>query len=165
LELAKLEYAPDYTIGYTFDNYLLASGAPSPNRLQDHGLSINFNIPLFFWLKQEEDVKRANFDLEAARDDANSIRSQTAAGVTNLYRTAQLAYQTATLYRDSLIPLARQDFQVAVVAYESGKIDFIALASTLRRSYDSHVAYLQAANQFLASRVALEHAIGEPLTQ
>jgi cobalt-zinc-cadmium efflux system outer membrane protein len=165
LELAKLEYAPDYTIGYTFDNYLLASGAPSPNRLQDHGLSINFNIPLFFWLKQEEDVKRANFDLEAARDDANSIRSQTTAGVTNLYRTAQLAYQTATLYRDSLIPLARQDFQVAVVAYESGKIDFIALASTLRRSYDSRVAYLQAANQFLASRVALEQAIGEPLTQ
>ena len=52
-----------------------------------------------------------------------------------------------------------------MVAYESGKIDFIALASTLRRSYDARVAYLQAANQFLASRVALEQAIGEPLTQ
>jgi cobalt-zinc-cadmium efflux system outer membrane protein len=165
LELAKLEYAPDYTIGYTFDNYLLASAAPSVNRLQDHGFSINFNLPLFFWLKQEEDVKRANFDLEAARDDANSIRIQTAAAVTNLYRNTQLAYQTATLYRDSLIPLARQDFQVAVVAYESGKIDFISLASTLRRNYDARVAYLQAANQFLASRVALEQAIGEPLTQ
>ena len=29
LALAKLEYAPDYTVGYTFDNYLLASGAPA----------------------------------------------------------------------------------------------------------------------------------------
>jgi outer membrane protein TolC len=122
-------------------------------------------MPVFFWLKQNEDVKRANFDLEAAHNDVNSIRSMTAASVTNLYRSQQLAYQTAALYRDSLIPLARQDFQVALTAYESGKIDFMMLASTLRRSYDSRVAYLQAANQFLANRVALEQALGEPLTQ
>jgi outer membrane protein TolC len=165
LKLAELEYAPDYTVGYTFDNYLLASGAPSPNRLQDHGFTLSFNMPVFFWLKQNEDIKRANFDLEAAHNDVNSIRSMTAASVTNLYRSQQLAYQTAALYRDSLIPLARQDFQVALTAYESGKIDFMMLASTLRRSYDSRVAYLQAANQFLANRVALEQALGEPLTQ
>jgi outer membrane protein TolC len=165
LKPAKLEYAPDYSVGYTFDNYLLASGAPSPNRLQDHGFTLSFNMPVFFWLKQNEDVKRANFDLEAAHNDVNSVRSMTAASVTNLYRSQQLAYQTAALYRDSLIPLARQDFQVALTAYESGKIDFMMLASTLRRSYDSRVAYLQAANQFLANRVALEQALGEPLTQ
>jgi hypothetical protein len=42
-------------------------------------------MPVFFWLKQNEDVKRANFDLEAAHNDVNSIRSMTAASVTNLY--------------------------------------------------------------------------------
>jgi hypothetical protein len=40
----------------------------------------------------------------------------------------------------------------------------MTLAGVLRRSYDARVAYLQAANQFLAIRVALEQAIGEPLT-
>jgi len=165
LELAKLEYAPDYTVGFVFDNYLLSSAAPSPNRLQDYGFTIAFNVPVFFWIKQNEDVKRAGFDLAAAREDQDSIRSQTAAGVTNLYRTAQLGYQTATLYRDSLIPLARQNYQVALIAYQSGKIDFMTLASAIRRSYDARVAYLQAANQFLATQVALEQAIGEPLTQ
>jgi outer membrane protein TolC len=50
-----------------------------------------------------------------------------------------------------------------LISYESGKIDFTTLVSTLQRSYDSRTAYLQAANQFLASRVALEQAIGEPL--
>lgn len=164
LELAKLEYAPDYTIGFVFDNYLLASAAPSPNRLQDYGFTIAFNLPVFFWIKQNEDVKRAGFDLAAARADQDSIRSQTAAGVTRLYRAAQLAYQTAALYRDSLIPLARQNFAVALVAYQSGKIDFMTLAAAIRRSYDARVAYLQAANQFLATKVALEQAIGEPLT-
>jgi len=163
LRLARLEYAPDYTLGFVFDNYLLASAAPSPNRLQDYGLTISFNLPVFFWIKQNEDVKRANYNLDAARDDLNSIRNQTAAIVTTLYRNAQVADQTATLYRDSLAPLAQQDFQVALVAYQSGKIDFVTLASTIRRSLDSRVAYLQAANQFLATRIALEQAIGGPL--
>jgi outer membrane protein TolC len=164
LKLAKLEYAPDYTIGYTFDNYLLSNAAPNPiGRMQDHGFSLSFNLPIFFWLKQSEDVKRAQFDLQAAGYDLSSIRSQTAATITTLYRNAQIAYQTALLYRDTLVPLARQDFQVGLISYESGKIDFTTLVSTLQRSYDSRTAYLQAANQFLASRVALEQAIGEPL--
>jgi cobalt-zinc-cadmium efflux system outer membrane protein len=166
VELAKLEYAPDYTLGYTFDNYLLSSAAPSPKgRMQDHGLSITFNVPLFFWLKQSEGVKRAEFDLQAASYDLGSIRNQTAATVTVLYRNAQLAYQTALLYQETLTPLARQNFQVGLVSYEAGKIDFTTLAGIFQRSYDSRLAYLQAANQFLASRVALEQAIGEPLPQ
>jgi outer membrane protein TolC len=163
LELAKLEYAPDYTLSYTFDNYLLSSAAPAENgRMQDHGFSIGFNLPVFFWLKQNEDVKKAGYDLEAAHDDLGSIRSQTAATVTTLYRTAEFAYGSAILYRDSLIPLARQDFIVALTSYQSGKIDFTTLANTVTASYSARSAYLQAANQFLAGKVALEQAIGEP---
>jgi outer membrane protein, heavy metal efflux system len=163
LKLAKLEYAPDYTLGYTFDNYLLSSAAPAPNgRMQDSGFSITFNVPVFFWLKQNEDVKKTGYDLEAAHDDLNSIRSQTAATVTTLYRTAQFAYQSAILYRDSLIPLAHQDFLVALTSYQTGKIDFTTLVNTVKASYGARSAYLQAANQFLAGKVALEQAIGEP---
>jgi outer membrane protein, heavy metal efflux system len=163
LELAKLEYAPDYMLGYTFDNYLLSSAAPAETgRMQDHGFSIGFNVPVFFWLKQNEDVKKAGYDLEAAHDDLGSIRSQTAATVTTLYRTAQFAYGSAILYRDSLIPLARQNFIVALTSYQSGKIDFTTLANTVSASYSARSAYLQSANQFLAGKVALEQAIGEP---
>lgn len=163
LELARMEYFPDFTAAYIFDHYLVPSGAPAPNLTQDHGFSIGFNVPMFFWIKQNEDVTSARFSLEAARSDLGSIKSQTAATVTQLYRSAQLAYQTAILYRESLIPLAEQDFRVALVAYQSGKVDFVALAGALRRSYDSRVSYLQAANQYLAGRVALEQAIGARL--
>jgi outer membrane protein, heavy metal efflux system len=163
LELAKLEYLPDYTVGYNFDYYLIQSFAPTPPATQAHTFSIGFNLPVFFWIKQREDVKSAAYDLEAARADANSIRSQTAASVTQLYRSAQLANETAQLYATSLIPLARQNFQVALTAYQSGKVDFVTLAQALQRSYGARVSYLQAANQFLAGRVALEQAIGAPL--
>jgi cobalt-zinc-cadmium efflux system outer membrane protein len=161
--LAKMEYLPDYSVGYTFDNYLIPSAGPTLNSLQDHGWNIGFNIPVFFWLKQREDVTRSGFDRAAAESDLASARSQTAATVTTLYRSAQFAYQTANTYHDILIPLARQNFVVALTAYTSGKVDFLTLSSTLQQLYNTRISYLQAANQYLAGRVALEQAIGEPL--
>jgi cobalt-zinc-cadmium efflux system outer membrane protein len=165
LELAKMEYLPDFTVSYFFDHYLLASAAPAPNRTEDHSWVIGANMPIFFWLKQNEDVARARNNLEASRYDLVTIKNQTAAAVTSLYRAAQYGYQTAILYRQSLIPLADEDFEVALIAYQSGKIPFVALAAALRRGYDARVSYLQAANQFMANRVALEQAVGAPLGQ
>jgi cobalt-zinc-cadmium efflux system outer membrane protein len=165
LRLAKMEYLPDFTVSYFFDHYLLASAAPAPNRTEDHSWVIGANMPIFFWLKQNEDVARARTNLEASRYDLVSVKNQTAATVTSLYRSAQYGYQTAILYRQSLIPLANEDFEVALTAYQSGKISFVELAAALRRGYDARIRYLQSANQFVANRVALEQAIGAPLGQ
>src|SRR5579863_1684205 len=165
LQLAKMEYLPDFTVSYFFDHYLLASAAPAPNRTEDHSWVIGANMPIFFRLKQNEDVARARASLEASRYDLASVKTQTAAIVPSLYRSAQYGYQTAILYRQSLIPLADEDFQVALTAYQSGKIPFVALAAALRRGYDARVSYLQSANQFVANRVALEQAVGAPLGQ
>ena len=165
LQLAKMEYLPDFTVSYFFDHYLLASAAPAPNRTQDHSWVVSANMPIFFWLKQNEDVARAQTNLEASRYDLVSVKNQTAATITSLYRSAQYGYQTAILYRQSLIPLANEGFEVALTAYQSGKISFVELAAALRRGYDARVSYLQSANQFVANRVALEQAIGAPLGQ
>lgn len=169
LYLAKMEYLPDFTAGVQYDDYLVPSFAPSSAgggfQKRDWVGIVGFNLPIFFWLKQHEDVARAKANLQAARSDLNLIKIQTAAAVATLFRSAQFAYETAILYRDSLIPLAQQDLQVALTAYQSGKIDFVTLSSVVQRVYAARVSYLQAANQFLAGEVSLEQAIGAPLHQ
>jgi cobalt-zinc-cadmium efflux system outer membrane protein len=163
VKLAKFEYVPDYTVGYEFDYFLQPGAQPLPNVTQAHTWSIGFNLPVFFWIHQREDVKSAEYSLEAARSNLRLIRSQTAATVTTIYRTMQFAYESAQLYRDSLIPLANQDFIVALTAYQARKIDFIALSVALQASYANRINLLQASNQFLAGEVSLEQAIGAPL--
>jgi len=172
LELAKMEYLPDFSVGYTFDYYLINSFAPTQSLAapikgspQTHTFSIGLNLPIFFWIRQREDVTSAEYSLKAAREDLSSIRSQTEANVTQLFRSAQFAYETSQLYGRSLIPLAQQDFRVSLTAYQSNKLQFVALSGALQRSYAANVNYLQAANQFIAGRVALEQAIGAPLPQ
>ena len=165
LSLAKMEYLPDFTVGVGNDQYTLSSAGPQPNKFNYWVGSIGFNVPMFFWLRQKEDVARANADLAVARSDQELIRIQTAAAVATLFRNAQYAYETAILYRDSLIPLARQNFRVALTAYQGGKIDFTTLSTVLQSGFAARVNYLQAANQFLAGEVSLEQAIGAPLHQ
>ncbi|SRR5579875_251027 len=165
LSLAKLEYAPDYSLGYGYNDWILPSAAPAPNYGSTHNFFFGMNLPVFFWIRQKEDIKRASYDLMAAREDLESIKTQTAAMVAQLYRQAQLAYRNATLYRDSLIPLATQGLKVALVAYQAGKIDFLTLVNAVQQANSAKVSYVQAANQFLAGKVALEQAIGEPLSQ
>jgi len=165
LELAKFEFVPDYQIGYSYDSFILPGSKPLPDTTRGITLSFGINVPIFFWIHQSEDVKAAQYALEAARSNLKLIRSQTGSVVTQIYRSAQFAYESTQLYQGSLIPLANQEFRVALTAYQSQKIDFLTLSAALQASYASRASYLQSANQFLAGRVALEQAIGAPLSQ
>jgi len=163
LKLAEMEYLPDYTIGYEFD-YILQPGAqPLPSVTQGNTFSIGFNLPIFFWIHQREDVHSAQHSLQAARYSINSVLSQTEATVTQLYQSAQFAYESAQEYDGSLIPLADKNFKVSLIAYQAGKVDFLTLSSALQSAYAARITYLQNANQFLAGEVALEQAMGTPL--
>jgi outer membrane protein TolC len=163
LKLAEMEYLPDYTVGYEFD-YILQPGArPLPMVSQGNTFSIGFNLPIFFWIHQREDVHAAQHSLQAARYSMNSVLSQTDATVTRLYQSAQFAYESAQEYSGSLIPLADKNFKVSLVAYQAGKVDFLTLSSALQSAYAARITYLQNANQFLAGEVALEQAMGTPL--
>jgi outer membrane protein TolC len=163
LKLAEMEYLPDYTVGYEFD-YILQPGAqPLPTVTQGNTFSIGFNLPIFFWIHQREDVHSAQHSLQAARYSMNSVLSQTEATVTQLYQSAQFAYESAQEYSGSLILLADKNFKVSLVAYQAGKVDFLTLSSALQSAYAARITYLQNANQFLAGEVALEQAMGTPL--
>jgi cobalt-zinc-cadmium efflux system outer membrane protein len=163
LTLAKLEYAPDYTVGYSFDHYLLDSDAPAPGLTQTHSIWIAFNLPLFFWIKQNEDVKRARFDLEAAREDLNGIRNQTAGQVTILFRHVKFDYQNSIVYRDSVVPEALSAFDKALAGH-GNREEQLATLSDLRNELNlDRASYLQAISNFVADRIALEQEIGEPL--
>jgi outer membrane protein, heavy metal efflux system len=162
LKLAQMEYLPDYTVGYEFD-YILQPGAqPLPNVTQGNTFSIGFNIPIFFWIHQREDVRSAQHSLQAARYSMDSVLSQTEATVTQLYQSARFAYESAQEYKGALIPLADKEFRVALIAYQTGKVDFLTLSSALQSAYAARITYLQNANQFLAGEVALEQAMGVP---
>jgi outer membrane protein, heavy metal efflux system len=160
LKLAQMEYLPNYTLGYEYDDFLQFGAQPLPGVTNAHTFSIGVNVPIFFWIHENEDVRSAQHSLQAARYSMSSVLSQTEATVTQLYQSARFAYESAQVYSGELIPLADKNFKVSLVAYQSGKVDFLTLSSALQSDYASRLTYLQNANQFFAGEVALEQAMG-----
>jgi len=126
-------------------------------------VQISFNLPIFFWLKQNEDIKRAGLDLEAAREDLLSVRTRTAAEVTILFRHAQFDYQNAIVFRDSIVPKSTEAFESALTDYREQKAGFGTLAYLRNQLNLARANYLQAVDSFVADRIALEQEIGESL--
>ena len=160
VKLAEMEYLPNYTLLYEYDDFLQFGAQPLPGVTNAHTFSIGLNVPIFFWIHQREDVRAAEHSLQAAHYSMESVLGQTEAAVTQLYRSAQFAYESAQQYKESLIPLADQQFKVALTAYETGKVDFLTLAAALQNTYAARITYLQNSNQFLAGEIALEQAMG-----
>ncbi len=163
--LAWLELLPDFNLSWMRNNYPQGSiNSVSPAQPHhDFSTGISFNVPLFFWFRQKQDIEAASRLLEAARESREGVALQTQTSVTQLYRLTQLAYKNALLSRDVLAPLAAQNLKVALIAYQAKKIDFTTLASILQSVFTARIGYLTAANQFLAGRVALEQAMGGPV--
>ena len=159
LTLAQLEYGPDYTLNFGYDHWLVPSFGVRPSQTRAWNFGISFNVPIYYWSKNE-DIKKAHRDLDVGREDLDSIRVQTAGQVTSLYRQILRSRETALLYRNTLTPLAHQAFEVMLIAYQNGKVDFITLISAFRQESDSRAAYLQAVNALLAGKVAIEQAAG-----
>ena len=162
LKPAMLQYAPDYTLGYGFNHYRLASDAPAPNLTRTRTVSITFNLPLFFWMKQNENLTRTRYDLEAAREDLEGLRIDTAARISSLYRHLQFDREEAGLYHDNIIPAREESFSSALASYRKTGDYFAELVQAREQLRDARSSYLQALGQLLTDRVELERLIGAP---
>jgi len=66
LKLAQTEYLPNYTVGYEFDTSSSLARNRFPESPRRAPSSFRFNIRVFFWIHQREDVPSAQHSLEAA---------------------------------------------------------------------------------------------------
>src|SRR5262249_19700591 len=149
LKLARLQYAPDYSVGYVFNHYRLASDAPAPNLTQTHTVWVTFSVPLFFWMKQNEDVARTPFALEAAREDLEGLRIDTAARIATLYQHFAFDHEEALRYHDNIIPAREEGFTSAMTSYRKNGEYLAELVHSRERLRDARSTYLQAVGRLL----------------
>jgi outer membrane protein, heavy metal efflux system len=124
LAMAKRDYIPDFTVGYTYektgvkfkDYYMLTLGA---------------KVPLYFWRKQTPAVEQSALESESARADASSKRLSVMADLENRVIALRTTQRVLKLYSDGLIPQAEATRSSALAAYRVNKVDFQTLLSAV----------------------------------
>jgi cobalt-zinc-cadmium efflux system outer membrane protein len=73
------------------------------------------------------------------------------------------AEQRAALLRTTILPQSRQTLDVALAAYQTDRVDFLALLDNERTVLDAQLEYFRAVSDFEEALADLERALGTDL--
>ncbi|HHT9154436.1 MAG TPA: TolC family protein [Candidatus Tripitaka sp. YC43] len=124
---------------------------------------IAFNVP-WLWSKNRARVREARGTLRAAEAEYLAVKNAVLSEVKDTWTKTINARSTATIYSDSVIPLAEQSLKAALAEYETEKIDFLTLLDSERTLLSARIQYHLAAVEFETGLAELERAVGTSLT-
>ena len=163
IELAAREAYPDVSLGLDW----ISTGDAADPGVADSGvdpliLGVSLDLPL--WAeKYRAGEREARARLRAAvsrRDErSNALLSETEL----VLYGARDAQRKIRLYRDTLIPRARQTLEATAAAYRAGSADFLALVDAETVALEFELAYERARADLAQSLAKLEQLCARPL--
>ena len=134
IKMAQKEYYPDFTLGASL---FKRSGA-----FEDMwSLTATVNIPLFYRDKQRQGVLEAEAARRQAQKDMQAAEIMQASSLRENYSMIRSADNLMKLYREGLLPKARQDIQLSLTGYLTGKVEAITTIIRLKTLLDIELLY------------------------
>ena len=160
--LARLDYFPDFTLG--FDYIQVGGGHTSmPNDGEDAWMGrMAINVPIWFG-KLAAQLKEKRADLEGVKKKYEDAENNIAYEVEDLYYKITTYTDIISLYKTALIPQTEQSFAAAKTGYETGKVDFLNWLDAERVLLQTRLAYYKAMVDYQKSIAFLERVVGKDL--
>ncbi|MCZ6542853.1 MAG: TolC family protein [Planctomycetota bacterium] len=164
LNLARLARWPDYKVEFGYDFIDDVDMGSSSEDEQGWHLTLELNLPI--WSRKldaaEAEALRAIFQSTAELRDAGN---RTAFKVRDALVRAQTHHRQAILFRDEIIPKARQTLDVSTTDYQLGHLDFQAPIDNWRRLLTFELMYHQNIARLEQALADLQAALGEDLNR
>lgn len=156
-DMSKKEYYPDFT----FTGSVFKREEP----FQDMwSLSTAVNIPIFYKKKQRNALLEANSIVSEAQHELESVRQTLASEVRESYSMVKTAEALMGLYKEGLLPKARQGYESATTGYITGRIELITLIRSLKSLFDYEILYWAQFVEREKAAARLNALIGSGLT-
>jgi len=154
LAVATRERKPDFFVG---GGYML-----TPREAGAWTASVGMTWPNAPWSRGRLDAQQseATANVEAAAAQAHVVERQIRQAVYETYVRVQAAGQRASLLRTTIVPQSEQTLEVARVAYQADRLDFLALIDSQRTLLDARLNYFQALSDRELALADLSRAVG-----
>lgn len=161
--LARKQYWPDVTLGVEYIDTGNARGmAPRRSGRDPIIARVGINLPIW-WQKYGAGVREAGARRRAAartlEEKENALEAEVSMTLYELHDAAR----RIDLYRDTLIPKAREALKVTESGYRAGTSSFLDLLDAERSLLEFKLAYEEALARHAERLAALEMLVGAPL--
>jgi outer membrane protein TolC len=159
LAVVNREYKPDFFVG---GGYMLM-----PREAGAWTASAGMSWPNAPWSRGRLDARKAeaSADVEAAAARGHAVEREIRLAVHDAYVRVMAAGQRASLLRTTVIPQSEQTLEVSRVAYQTNRVDLLALIDNQRVLLDAELNYFRALSDRELALADLLRAVGnETLT-
>ena len=158
LGLARRNWIPDPAIKVEAQRYNDSAQAASE---VDAGVS--FTVPWVNPRKYSAAVREAKENLAAAEQGFERTNAESLGALRDVLQKVHTAKHHVELFRDKLVPQARQAFEANQFAYETGKASFLEWITAQRNLRDLEAMGQQHVADYYAALAELEAVVGADL--
>jgi len=150
---------PDFMVGWDYMRM------PTDDKKDRYGAMINITIPFSPWTigRRNYEVEESLADIRAAKANRDAMRNLTLREVAESQAKVQAARRSITLYSEGLLTQAELSFRSAMAAYQTGRVEFVALLEAQRALREARMGYYKATVGFVQNLADLERVIGKDL--
>ena len=159
VELARLDYKPDVTLGFSWIDVASAGISPVANGRDAFLLTAGVNLPVYH-KRLDSSVRSAEAKAVSTVRQYDSLRDGTLEEVTDLFAQAQSQQDLLTLFREDILPKARQTLAVSSQAYNVGEVDFLQLIDNWRQLLRYELSYRRLEATLRQTLAELERVVG-----
>jgi len=158
LQVAKRDWIPEPQVRVEARSYKGNSQA-----FQEYDTGVFFNVPLGNWKKYSAQQREARSSVEMATQELENVRAETSGLVRDALKKVETFHHHVDLFRDQLLPLARQTVDASRAGYETDKASFLELITAQRTLRDSEAAYHRHVADYRIALAELEAVVGVDL--
>lgn len=180
IELARLAYWPDFTIGFEWMQMSPRdafepppnpqTGMPAPvNRLSENGsdnwaIIAGLNLPVWFG-KIEAGIREARQRLLASQHQYVATQNRVQFQIEDAYARVRAQQELAALFDSTVIPQAQQAYELSRAGYAVGKSGFLDVIENWQLWLAFTIQYHRALGELERSVADLEQALGLSLSE
>lgn len=140
-QLARLSGRPQFTVGVDyFDTGSALMPATSGSGDDPYSVSVGVTLPIWF-RKYDAERNEARYRERAAEAGARQLINSKQAELAGLLFRIDDARRQTQLYRDTLIPRARQTMEISRITYETGRMTLLEVIDSEREVFDLEKLY------------------------
>jgi outer membrane protein, heavy metal efflux system len=158
LQAAKRDWIPEPQLRIEARSYKGNNQA-----FQEYDTGVFFNVPLGNWRKYSAQQGEARSAVEMATQELENARAETRGLVRDALKKVDTFHHHVELFRDQLLPLARQTVEASRAGYETDKTSFLELITVQRSLRDSEATYYGHLADYRTALAELEAVVGADL--
>jgi cobalt-zinc-cadmium efflux system outer membrane protein len=150
---------PDFMVGWDY------WWVPMGTTKNQYAAMVNITIPFSPWTlgRRSYEVEETLAETRAAKSNRDAMRNVTLRQVGESQAKVQAARRSLQLYSEGLLTQAELSFRAAMAAYQTGRVEFVALLEAQRALREARMGYYKATAGFLQNLADLERVIGKDL--